>query len=63
MNPKILVLNCGSSSVKYSLFEKTPDKKLKKKIHGSAERIGSPDACVRIITISNGKKESKEICN
>jgi acetate kinase len=60
---KILVLNCGSSSVKYTLFSKTPDKKLELLYHGTVERIGSHDACVEIIDLSPGDGKNKEVCN
>ena len=38
---KILVLNCGSSSVKYQLFDMTDESALAK---GVVERIGMDDA-------------------
>ncbi len=38
---KILVLNCGSSSLKYKLFEMTGNDVL---AHGQADRIGMPNA-------------------
>ncbi|MTI83965.1 MAG: acetate kinase [Firmicutes bacterium] len=41
---KILVLNCGSSSVKYKLFEMESAKVL---AQGLAERIGMPGSCLK----------------
>jgi acetate kinase len=38
---KILVLNCGSSSVKYQLFDMTDESVLAK---GLVERVGMTDA-------------------
>jgi acetate kinase len=44
---KILVLNCGSSSLKYQLFDMTDASILAK---GLVERIGIPDSCICHIT-------------
>jgi len=41
---KILVLNCGSSSLKYKLFEMKGSDVLAR---GQADRIGMPDALFR----------------
>ena len=41
---KILVLNCGSSSLKYKLFEMKGNDVLAR---GQADRIGMPDALFR----------------
>ncbi|OGS27614.1 MAG: acetate kinase [Elusimicrobia bacterium RIFOXYB2_FULL_48_7] len=48
---KILVLNCGSSSVKYVLFDNTLNRITK----GNVERIGSPDAFI--------VSDTKEVCS
>jgi len=52
---KILVVNCGSSSVKYSLFEVESEKKV---AWGMVECIGLPDAYYKRQTLST--KEKKE---
>ncbi|MBU2567361.1 MAG: acetate kinase [Elusimicrobia bacterium] len=54
---RILVLNCGSSSIKYSIF----DRDLNRIARGSVERISSKDACV--LSYRSDEPESKEICN
>ena len=54
---QILVLNCGSSSIKYSLF----NRKLDRIIKGAVERISSQDAC--ILLCRSDMSESKKICN
>jgi acetate kinase len=41
---KILVLNCGSSSVKYKLFEMEKNELLGR---GQADRIGTPQTLFR----------------
>jgi acetate kinase len=47
--PVVLVLNCGSSSIKYSVF-RFPDEKLL--LHGEIDRIGQSDATQIINLIS-----------
>lgn len=47
MDPRILVLNSGSSSVKYRLFERQPSGHLKVLISGLLERIGEEGAQAR----------------
>ena len=47
MDPRILVLNSGSSSVKYRLFERQPSGHLKVLISGRVERIGEEGAQAR----------------
>ncbi|NDV84880.1 acetate kinase [Bacteroides sp. 51] len=49
---KILVLNCGSSSIKYKLFEMDSKEVL---AQGGAERIGLPGAFLKF-TLSNDEK-------
>ncbi|MDR0956517.1 MAG: acetate kinase [Endomicrobium sp.] len=58
---KILVVNCGSSSVKYALFEMEKEKKI---AWGLIECIGLPEAFYRRQTVkSDEKKESVKIAN
>jgi acetate kinase len=54
---KVLVLNCGSSSVKYTFFKMTGEKKLAK---GIIECIGLPEAYFK--HQSMGEEEVKEPC-
>ncbi|MGN0187003.1 MAG: acetate/propionate family kinase [Paludibacteraceae bacterium] len=49
---KILVLNCGSSSIKYKLFDMDKSAVL---AQGGIEKIGLPDSFLKI-TLSNGEK-------
>ena len=50
---KILVLNCGSSSIKYKLFEMTTKEVL---AQGGLEKINLPDSFLKI-TLPNGEKK------
>ena len=50
---KILVLNCGSSSIKYKLYDMTDESVL---AQGGAERIGLDEAFVKV-TMKDGSKE------
>lgn len=50
---KILVLNCGSSSIKYKLYDMTDNSVL---AAGGAERIGLDNAFVKV-TLPNGDKK------
>lgn len=50
---KILVLNCGSSSIKYKLFE-MPSKEVL--AQGGIEKIGLPDSFLKM-TLPNGEKK------
>ena len=52
---KILVINCGSSSLKYSLFDTNSNFPL---IEGLVEKIGSGDASHRMKTLKTKKEES-----
>ena len=52
---KILVLNCGSSSIKYALYEMESKKVI---TSGGIEKIGLPDSC--IIIKLNGEKHKIE---
>ena len=54
---KILVLNCGSSSVKYKLIDTTSDNTL---AEGGVEKIGLPDAFLKF-KLADGSKEIKEL--
>ena len=49
---KILVLNCGSSSIKYKLFDMTTKEVL---AQGGIEKIGLPDSFLKF-TLPNGEK-------
>ena len=51
---KILVLNSGSSSLKYQLIESETEEVLAK---GLAERIGLTDGALMYETSTNGKKQ------
>jgi len=44
MHAPVLVINCGSSSIKYALVSDSPDAP---RLAGLAERLGSPDARLR----------------
>ena len=49
---KILVLNCGSSSIKYKLYDMTNESVL---AQGGVERIGIEDAFIKV-KLPNGEK-------
>jgi acetate kinase len=49
---KILVINCGSSSLKYQLFDMDQEKCLAR---GGVERVGSPDAFMTHRRVGNDK--------
>ena len=53
---KILVLNCGSSSVKYKLIESTDKKVL---AEGGVEKIGLPDSFLKFKRADGTKGEIK----
>ncbi len=54
---KVLVINCGSSSIKYQLFEMSNESVIAK---GLAEKIGLSDGCIDLkITDRDGKIEIK----
>jgi len=58
---KVLVINCGSSSVKYSLFEMESEKKV---AWGVVECIGLPEACYsRQTTNTKVKKDYVKVAN
>ena len=50
---KVLVLNCGSSSIKYKLYEMNGQKEL---ASGGIEKIGLPDSFLKF-TLSDGSKQ------
>ena len=50
---KVLVLNCGSSSIKYKLFEMTTKEIL---AQGGIEKIGLPGSFLKL-TLPNGEKK------
>lgn len=54
---KILVLNCGSSSVKYKLIDTDNDKTL---AEGGVEKIGLPDAFIKF-RAKSGSKEIRQL--
>ncbi len=56
MPTKVLVINCGSSSIKYRLFDMAEEKEL---ASGLIERIGQPPAVVKHKT-QTWKHESNE---
>ena len=49
----VLVLNCGSSSIKYKLYDMSNESVL---AQGGAERIGLDEAFVKV-TLKDGSKE------
>ena len=49
---KVLVLNCGSSSIKYKLFDMTSGEVM---AQGGIEKIGLPGAFLKL-TDKDGKK-------
>lgn len=55
---KILVLNCGSSSVKYKLIDTDNDATL---AEGGVEKIGLPDGFLKYKDFSKGTKEITEL--
>ena len=54
---KILVLNCGSSSVKYKLIDSDSKKVL---AEGGVEKLGLPDSFIKF-KLPDGKKEILEV--
>lgn len=59
MKDRILVINCGSSSVKVDVFSVSPDGEIKLLGGGIAERIGQPQGILRLST-NNGTKIKRE---
>ena len=55
---KVLVINCGSSSIKYQLFEMDTEHVIAK---GLAEKIGLEQGCVALKMCSNGEKIEKKL--
>ena len=55
---KILVLNCGSSSVKYKLIDTDTDATL---AEGGVEKIGRPDGFLKYKDFKKGSKEITEL--
>ncbi|MFO7736708.1 MAG: acetate kinase [bacterium] len=55
---KILVINCGSSSIKYQLFEMTDETVVAK---GIAERIGLPIGFIKLSIPLNKKKIQQDV--
>ncbi len=54
---KVLVLNCGSSSIKYKLYDMSENKEL---ASGGIEKIGLPDSFLKFNTDNNEKKIIKQ---
>ncbi|MBZ5488185.1 acetate kinase [Halomonas aquamarina] len=59
MNVPVLIINCGSSSIKYALIDTDPDAP---RLAGIAERLGSVDACLKGKT-STGKRFEQALPN
>jgi acetate kinase len=49
MPNSVLIINCGSSSIKFALLLKDQDFR----IHGLAENLGTPDARIKGVTVGN----------
>ena len=58
-NPRILTINGGSSSIKFALFE--VDDSLQRILEGRIERIGLPDATLRVKGVSPADNFSRPI--
>lgn len=58
---KILVLNCGSSSIKYKLFDMADNEKVLAK--GLIEKIGLPDSFLKHTTCDKGDIEESRTIN
>ena len=56
---KILVLNCGSSSIKYKLYDMTDESVL---AQGGAERVGLDEAFVKVTSKDGRRKRLCTIC-
>ncbi|WP_043530030.1 acetate/propionate family kinase [Litchfieldella xinjiangensis] len=54
MKDPILVINCGSSSIKYALISREPDAP---RLVGLAERLGSPEARLETTDTQGSKRE------
>ena len=59
MNTSVLVINCGSSSIKYALIDSDPNAS---RLAGLAERLGSSEACLKGNT-SSGKRFTQTLPN
>ena len=57
--PHILAINGGSSSIKFALFE--GDRALRQLLKGSIERIGHPDATMRVDSVHHADSVSRLI--
>jgi len=57
--PRILTINGGSSSIKFALFE--AGESLKRILEGSIERIGLPDASLRIKSLNSADSFSRSV--
>lgn len=63
MSKYILALNCGSSSLKYNLFELKSENTLIPLIEGVAEEIGNPDKSRLKYTFNGEKSENSKAIN
>jgi acetate kinase len=58
MNEPVLVINAGSSSIKFSVFETMPDRTVRADLHGEVEAIGASAHLTAIDT--NGHKRTDQ---
>ncbi|MEJ2347479.1 MAG: acetate/propionate family kinase, partial [Gammaproteobacteria bacterium] len=58
-NPRILTINGGSSSIKFALFE--ADDPLRRILEGGIERIGLPEATLRVKGLNPADNVSRSV--
>jgi acetate kinase len=58
-NPRILTINGGSSSIKFALFEAGDS--LRRILQGGIERIGLPDATLRVRGLNQADNFSRSV--
>src|SRR5271168_532904 len=58
-NPAILTINGGSSSIKFALFE--ADDSLRRILEGAIDRIGLPEAALRVKGLSQADNFSRSV--
>ncbi len=63
MNEPILVLNAGSSSLKFSVFETLPDRSLSEGLHGQIENIGNAQAHFEVASRDGGSLGEAKLDN
>ena len=56
----ILSLNCGSSSLKFNLFEKTKEDRLISRLNGIVEEVGNKERSLLRYTL-NGSRHKKPV--